>query len=132
MAAEGSCSPRTEQGDAKRARTSEPALPAALREEIESALTAIGEVDHFKKSHKKGAGPVPARCLPPEALVHEKAETIRRGQTGRVHFMCSNPKCQDPIRNDRCAWGERGTRRRRLVSSPRAGSFMLHATVRRR
>ena len=94
-----------EQGDAKRARTSEPALPAALREEIERALTAIGEVDHFQKSHKRGAGPVPARCLPPEDLVHEKAETIRRGQAGRVHFMCSNPKCQDPIRNDRCAWG---------------------------
>ena len=97
MAAEGA-----EQGDAKRARA---ALPAALREEIERALTAIGEVEHFKKSHKKGAGPVPSRCLPPEDLVHEKSETIRRGQTGRVHFMCSNAKCQDPIRNDRCVWG---------------------------
>ena len=113
MAAEGA-----EQGDAKRARTSEPALPAALREEIERALLAIGEVDHFQKSHKKGAGPVPARCLPPEDLVHEKSETIRRGQTGRVHFMCSNPKCQDPIRNDRCAWGGVSARRRRLVSPP--------------
>ena len=114
MAAEGA-----EQSDAKRARTGEPALPAALREEIENALTAIGEVDHYKKSHKKAAGPVPARCLPPEDLVHEKAETIRRGQTGRVHFMCSNPKCQDPIRNDRRAWGGGGvsTRRRRLVVS---------------
>ena len=120
MAAEGSCSPRTEQGDAKRARTSEPALPAALREEIENALTAIGEVDHYKKSHKKAAGPVPSRCLPPEDLVHEKAETIRRGQTGRVHFMCSNPKCQDPIRNDGCAWrGGVSTRHRRLVFSMR-------------
>ena len=102
--AEGSA-PRPEQGDAKRARTSEPAavggLPAPLREGIERALLAIGEVECHKKSHKKGAGPVPARCKPPEDLVHEQAETIRRGQANRVYFRCTNPKCPEPIRNDR-------------------------------
>ena len=36
-----------------------------------------------------------------EDLVHEKTETMRRGQAGRMHFKCSNPKCPEPIRNDK-------------------------------
>ena len=42
-----------------------------------------------------------ARVLPPEDLVHEKTEEIRRGQANRIHFLCSNPKCTQPIRADK-------------------------------
>jgi len=77
------------------------ALPQDLREKIEQSLAAIGEVEHRKKSHKKGPGPVGSRCLPAEALVHEKTETIRKGQGNRTHFRCSNPRCEEPIRQDK-------------------------------
>ena len=39
--------------------------------------------------------------LPPEDLVHEKQEEIRKGQANRVHFVCSNPMCTEPIRADK-------------------------------
>ena len=39
--------------------------------------------------------------LPPEDLTHEKTETIRKGTGNRVHYRCSNPKCEEPIRNDK-------------------------------
>ncbi len=81
----------------KRARVD--AMPQDLRDEIEKSLAAIGQVEYQKRSHKK-AGPV-SRCLPPEDLIHEKTETIRKGTGNRVHFMCSNPKCEEPIRNDK-------------------------------
>ena len=68
---------------------------------IERSLAAIGEVEHQRKSHKKGPGPVRPRCLPPEDLVHEKVETVRRGESQRIHFICSNPKCAREIRNDK-------------------------------
>ena len=42
-----------------------------------------------------------ARVLPPEDLVHEKQEEIRKGQANRVHFVCSNPMCTEPIRADK-------------------------------
>ena len=41
-------------------------VPAVLRSKIEKAIESIGEVEHHKKTHKKGPGPVAARCLPPE------------------------------------------------------------------
>ena len=41
------------------------------------------------------------RCLPTEDLVHEKTETVRRGGTQRIHFRCNNPKCEEPICNDK-------------------------------
>ena len=81
----------------KRART----MPAALKEEIEKSIPEIGEIEYHTKTHKKGPGPVRAHCLPPEDLAHEKAETVRRGQGHRIHYACTNPKCQEPIRQDK-------------------------------
>ena len=82
----------------KRARV---AMPSDLRDVIEQSLAAIGKVEYGKRSHKK-SGPA-TRCLAPEDLVHEQTETIRKGTDDRVHFRCSNPKCEEPIRNDK--WG---------------------------
>ena len=80
----------------KRARV---AMPSDLRDVIEKSLAAIGKVEYGKRSHKK-SGPA-TRCLAPEDLVHEQPATIRKGTGNRVHFMCSNPKCEEPIRNDK-------------------------------
>ena len=66
-------------------------MPEDLRTQIEKSLEEIGEVDYRRCSHH-GAGPVKPRVLPPEDLVHTKTETIRK---------CSNPKCEEPIRNDK-------------------------------
>ena len=76
-------------------------LPQGLREKIEQSLVVLGEVERCKKSHKKGPGPVGSRCRPVEDLIHEKAETIRKGQGNRMHFRCSNPKCEEPVRQDK-------------------------------
>ena len=76
-------------------------LPAELRAMIEQRLADLGEVKHVRRIHRKGAGPVRPRCLPTEDLVHEKTETVRRGGTQRIHFRCSNPKCEQEIRNDK-------------------------------
>ena len=88
-----------EAPEAKRARTG--TMPPEIRDEIEKALLQLGEVEYYKKSHKRGPGHVRHRCLPPEDLVHEKVETIKKGHANRAHFRCSNPKCEEPIRNDR-------------------------------
>ena len=88
-----------EAPEAKRARTG--TMPPEIRDEIEKALLQFGEVEYYKKSHKRGPGHVRHRCLPPEDLVHEKVETIKKRHANRAHFRCSNPKCEEPIRNDR-------------------------------
>ena len=75
-------------------------MPEDLREKIEKSLQDIGEVEHRKRSHH-GSGPVTPRVLPQEDLVHEKTETIRQGTGNRVPYKCSNPKCEEPIRNDK-------------------------------
>ena len=67
--------------DAKRPRVG--TMPADLKKKIAEAVDAIGEVEAYKKPHRKGPGPVQARVLPPEALVHEKTDEIRRGQANR-------------------------------------------------
>ena len=68
--------------DAKRARIDEPekteevgTMPKDLRETIEKALGALGEVEHKKRSRKKGAEPVRPKCRPNEDLTHESTET---------------------------------------------------------
>ena len=76
-------------------------MPAELKEVIEKSIPVEGEIEYNTKSHKKLPGPLRHKCLPPEDLVHEKTETIRKGHGHRVHFMCSNPKCPDAIRNDK-------------------------------
>ena len=87
------------EGDAKRQRKG--TMPAELREKILKSLEMLGEVEAYRRPHRKGAGLVQARCLPPEDLVHTKTGEIRKGQNNRVHFICSNPKCEEPIRNDK-------------------------------
>ena len=84
---------------AKRARAS--SMPAELKAEIEKSLPEEGEIQFHTKCHKKTPGPVSHKCLLPEDLVHEKVETLRKGQGHRVHFMCSNAKCPDAIRADK-------------------------------
>ena len=69
-------------GEAKRQRT-EGAMPEDLRLKIEKSLFEIGEVDFRKRSHH-GSGPMKRRVLPPEDLVHEKTETIRKGTGNRI------------------------------------------------
>ena len=92
---------------AKRARTTDideapkGTMPDELRATIEASLAAIGTVEYHRRPHRKGPGPVQPRTVPPEDLVHEKVETIRSGSTQRVHYRCSNPKCPEPIRNDK-------------------------------
>ena len=87
----------------KRARTetSVGTMPSDLKGQIENALAAIGEMEYHKRSHKKGSGPVQPKVLPEEDLVHDKAETIRKGGAGRVHYKCSNAKCEQLIRADK-------------------------------
>ena len=76
-------------------------MPEELKVRIEQSLDAIGEVEFRKRSHRKGPGPVGARCLAPEDLVHEKESNTRTGQANRVHFKCCNPKCTQLIRADK-------------------------------
>ncbi len=89
-----------EESEAKRPRTGG-TMPPELREKIEKSLALIGEVEAYKKPHRKGAGPVQPRVLPPEDLVHNKVEEIRKGHANRVHFKCSNPTCEEPLRGDK-------------------------------
>ena len=77
------------------------AMPEELRAKIEHALEALGEVEFHRRLHRKGPGPVHPRCVPAEDLVHEKVETLHKGDKNRVHYRCSNPKCADPIRYDK-------------------------------
>ena len=86
--------------EAKRPRTGG-TMPEELKARIEQSLDAIGEVEFRKRSHRKGSGPVGARCLAPEDLVHEKESITRKGQRNRMHFKCCNPKCTELIRADK-------------------------------
>ncbi len=81
----------------KRART----MPAELKEKIEKSIPEEGEIEYHTKSHKKRTGPVRPMCLPSEDLRQEKSETVRRGHGHRVHYACTNPKCTEPIRQDK-------------------------------
>ena len=74
-----------------------------LREKIERALADVGEVAYQRRSHHRHC-PLVARVLPDENLLHEKGDIVRKGHNNRVHYVCSNPKCADPIRNDK--WDE--------------------------
>ena len=53
-------------------------MHAALKEEIEKSIPVEGEIEYYTKSHKKSPGPLRHKCLPPEDLVHEKVEVIRK------------------------------------------------------
>ena len=81
----------------KRARRG--AMPAALRERIEKDLQQHGEAAFHRRKHRR-YGPVQARVLPAEDLVHEKVGESRKGHGNRVHYICSNPKCGE-IRRDK-------------------------------
>ncbi len=99
----------------KRARVD--GMPADLRDVIEKSLVSIGQVEFRKRTHKK-SGSV-SRSLAPEDLVHEQTETIRKGTGNRVHFMCTNHNCEEPIRNDK--WDThvlKATSDRHLQESP--------------
>ena len=100
MAAAG---PRVEPPP-KRARV-EGEMPPNLRDKIEKSLEALGQVEQKKRSHKR-KGPVQPKTRPPEDLDHLKTETVRTGQTSRVHYRCSNSQCKEPIRNDKSAAGK--------------------------
>ena len=71
-------------------------MPVDLKEEIEKSTPVDGEIEYYTKSHKKQPGPLRHKCLPPEDLVHEKLEVIRKGHGHRAHFMCSTPHAQTP------------------------------------
>ena len=77
------------------------AMPEELRAKIEHALQALGEVECHRRLHRKGPGPVHPRCVPVGDLVHEKVETLHKGDKNRVHYRCSNLKCEDLIRHDK-------------------------------
>ena len=83
----------------KRARV-EGTMPADLREKIENALDALGDVEFKRRSHHK-RGPIAARILPDEDLVHEKGEIVRQGAANRIHYVCSNDKCREAIRSEK-------------------------------
>ncbi len=69
-----------EGGSAKRQRVEgsvpEGTMPEDLRNEIERRLALIGEVEAYKKPHRKGAGPVQARVLPAEDIVHDRVQEL--------------------------------------------------------
>ena len=71
-----------------------------LREKIERALAASGEVEYNRRSHHR-RGPQAARVLPEEDPVHEKGEIVRKGKEVRIHYVCSNEKCQEAVRSDK-------------------------------
>ena len=72
-----------------------------LKEAIEKSLPEVGEIEYYTKPHTKGPGPVKPLCFLPADRVHEKVESIRKGQGRRIHYACSNPKCPEPIRSDK-------------------------------
>lgn len=100
------------QSPAKKQKTG--SMPPEMKAEIEQALELFGEVERYRRPHRKGAGPMQAKILPPEDLVHEKSETLRQGSANRIHYKCSNEKCQGQmIRSDKwdthciAAWSDR-------------------------
>ncbi len=76
-------------------------MPEDLKQLIEAALLELGEVEFKLRSHKKRPGPVGPKTLAPEEVVHEKTEEIRQGTANRIHYICSNAKCEEPIRKDK-------------------------------
>ena len=50
-------------------------MPPELREKIETALAAVGEVEYQRRSHRRKC-PLVARVLPDADLVHERAEIV--------------------------------------------------------
>ena len=73
----------------KRPRT-EGSMPPELREKIETALVAVGEVEYQRMSHRRKC-PLVARVLPDADLVHERAEIVRKGSANRLHY------CRPPL-----------------------------------
>ena len=53
-------------------------MPPDLKQIIEKSIPVEGEIEYYTKSHKKQPGPLRHKCLPPEDLVHEKLEVIRK------------------------------------------------------
>ena len=75
-------------------------MPPELRAKIENALDALDDVEFNRRSHHS-RGPLAARILPDEDLVHEKGEIVRQGGADRIHYVCSNEKCPGPIRSEK-------------------------------
>ena len=75
-------------------------MPAPMRAKIENALDALDDVEFNRRSHHS-RGPLAARILPDEDLVHEKGEIVRQGGADRIHYVCSNDKCPGPIRSEK-------------------------------
>ena len=75
-----------EESVAKRLRTG--SMPADLKEKIEKSLALIGEVEAYKKPHRKSAGPVQARVLPAEDLVHDKVQEL--GMSVSQNLCCAS------------------------------------------
>ena len=59
----------------KRPRT-EGSMPPELREKIETALAAVGEVEYQRRSHRRKC-PLFAKVLSDADLVHERGEIVR-------------------------------------------------------
>jgi len=75
-------------------------MPPELRDKIENALAALDDVEYNRRSHHRH-GPLAARILSDEDLAHEKGEIVRKGKENRIHYVCSNEKCEEPIRADK-------------------------------
>ena len=50
-------------------------MPSELREQIETALAAVGEVEYQRRSHLRKC-PLVAWVLPDADLFHERAEIV--------------------------------------------------------
>ena len=72
-------------------------LPTTAKK-IEKTLAAIGHEEYKRRPHRKGPGPMQARCLVPEDFVHKNVETIRSGLASRPYYKYSNPKCTEICR----------------------------------
>ena len=70
---------------AKRARTEEEpkgTMPPDLRDQIETSLAAIGQVEYKRRPHRKGPGPVKARTT----KRRPSAVEVHSGSTSDVHI----------------------------------------------
>ena len=65
-------------------------MPPELREKIETALVAVGEVEYQRMRHRRKC-PLVARVLPDADLVHERAEIVRKCGANRLHY------CRPPL-----------------------------------
>lgn len=63
--------PGKAMGDEKRARTGG-TMPPEMKKQIETSLDAMGQIKLKKRSHKKGSGPVQAKCRPADELIHDR------------------------------------------------------------